>query len=95
VKPMDEKLVTIAEFDDYIMADMARQTLEDFGIKAVVTGDNASNAYGSIFAVERPALQVLESQADEARQILEEQSEKTENGEQMPEDGSEDFEIPD
>jgi hypothetical protein len=76
VKPMDEKLVTIAEFDDYIMADMARQTLEDFGIKAIVTGDNASNIYGSISAVERPALQVLESKADEARRILDEQNEK-------------------
>ncbi len=83
---MDEKLVTIAEFDDYIMADMARQTLEDFGIKAVVTGDNASNIYGSISAVERPALQVLESKADEARRILEEQSEKIEDGEHMEED---------
>jgi len=73
---MDEKLVTIAEFEDYIMADMTRQTLEDFGIKAIVTGDNASNIYGSISAVERPALQVRESQADEARRILDEQNEK-------------------
>jgi len=76
---MDEKLVTIAEFEDYIMADMARQTLEDFGIKAIVTGDNASNIYGSISAVERPSLQVRESQADEARRILDEQNEKTED----------------
>ena len=88
MKPMDEKLVTIAQFDDYIEADMARQTLEDFGIKAVVTGDNASNIYGSISAVERPALQVLESKAEEARQILEEQNEKTEDGEEMTEDGN-------
>jgi hypothetical protein len=86
---MDEKLVTIAEFDDYIEADMARQTLDDFGIKAIVTGDNASNIYGSISAVERPALQVLESQADEARRILEEQNEE------IKEDESQDFEIPD
>lgn len=85
---MDEKLVTIAEFEDYIMADMARQTLEDFGIKAVVTGDNASNIYGSISAVERPALQVLESKADEARQILDEQNEKTQDPEQTTEDGN-------
>ena len=85
---MDEKLITIAEFDDYIKADMARQTLEDFGIKAIVTGDNASNAYGSIPAVERPAVQVLERKADEARRILEEQSEKTDDGEQMTEDPS-------
>ncbi len=70
---MDEKLVTIAEFEDYIRADMARQVLEDFGIKAVVAGDNASNTYAGIPAIERPVLQVLESRADEARRILDEQ----------------------
>jgi hypothetical protein len=75
---MDEKLVTIAEFEDYIMADMARQTLEDFGIKAIVTGANASNMYGGMPAIERPAVQVLESKADEARRILDEQNEKEE-----------------
>ncbi len=73
---MDEKLVTIAEFEDYIRADMARQTLEDFGIKAIVTGDNASNIYAGIPAIERPVLQVLESQADQARQILDEQQKR-------------------
>jgi len=76
---MDEKLITIAEFEDYIKADMARQVLEDFDIKAIVTGDNASNIYGSISAVERPSLQVLESQAEKARRILDEQKEKTED----------------
>ena len=69
---MDEKLVTIAEFEDYIRADMARQMLEDFGIKAMVGGDNASNVYAGIPAIERPVLQVFESQADEARRILDE-----------------------
>ena len=38
---MEDKLITIAEFENGIAADLARQTLEDFGIKAVVTGDNA------------------------------------------------------
>ncbi len=76
---MDEKLITIAEFEDYIKADMARQVLEDFDIKAIVTGDNASNIYAGIPAIERPALQVLESQAEKARRILDEQKEKTED----------------
>ncbi len=69
---MDRKLVKIAEFNNYIEADLARQTLEDFGIKAVVTGDNASNIYGGVPAVEGPVLQVGEDKADEAKQILEE-----------------------
>ena len=72
---MDGKLVKIAEFNNYIEADLARQTLEDFGIKAVVTGDNASNIYGSVPAIERPVLQVFEDKADEARQILDEAKE--------------------
>jgi hypothetical protein len=73
---MDEKLVTVAEFEDYIRADLARQMLEDFGIKAVIGGDNASNIYAGIPAIERPVLQVFESQAAEARRILGEQKEK-------------------
>jgi hypothetical protein len=75
---MDERIVTIAEFEDYIKADMARQRLEDFGIKAMVGGDNASNAYAGIPAIERPVLQVFESQADEARRILDEQQKEKE-----------------
>jgi hypothetical protein len=68
----EEKLVTIAQFANYIEAEMARQLLADYGIEAVVTGDNASNMYG-FPAVELPELQVLESQAQKARQILESQ----------------------
>ena len=71
---MEDKLITIAEFENGIQADLSRQTLEDFGIKAVVTGQNASNIYGG--AIERPALQVMQSQAQKAKEILE--SEKTE-----------------
>jgi hypothetical protein len=66
----EEKLVTIALFENYIEAEMALQLLADYGIKAVATGENASNVY-SIPAVEGPELQVLQSQAEQARQILE------------------------
>ncbi len=69
---MDGKLVKIAEYNNYIEADLARQTEEDFGIKAVVTGDNASNIYTGISAIEGPVLQVFETQAEKARQILDE-----------------------
>jgi len=67
---MADKLVTIAQFPDYIQADLAKQTLEDFGIKAVVTGQNASNVYGGL-VVEGPELQVMQSNAKEALEILE------------------------
>ena len=65
-----DKLVTIADFPSYIEAEMAKQLLANNGIKAVATGQNAANIY-SIPSIESPKLQVLESQAQQARQILE------------------------
>lgn len=70
---MADKLVTIAQFSNYIEAEMAKQLLGDYGIKAVATGENASNIY-SIPAVEGPELQVLQSQAEQAKKILESHS---------------------
>ncbi len=67
---MADKLVTIAEFADYIEAEMAKQLLDDFGIKSVVTGENAANLY-PISGVVGPELQVLEKNAQRAREILE------------------------
>ncbi len=67
---MADKLVTIAQFPDYIQADLAKQTLEDFDIKAVVTGQYAANVLSG-YGVEGPTLQVFESQAAEAIEILE------------------------
>ena len=67
---MADKLVTIAQSPSYIEAELAKQLLNDFGIESVVTGENASNIY-SIPAVEGPELQVLESQARRALEILE------------------------
>jgi hypothetical protein len=65
-----EKLVTIAQFTNYIEAEMAKQLLADYRIEAVATGENASNIY-SVPAIEGPELQVLESQAKQAQEILE------------------------
>ncbi|HUU16501.1 MAG TPA: DUF2007 domain-containing protein [Sedimentisphaerales bacterium] len=67
---MADKLVTIAQFPSYIEAELAKQLLADYGIESVATGENASNIY-SIPAVEGPELQVLESQAKRAQEILE------------------------
>jgi hypothetical protein len=67
---VDDKLVTIAQFTDYIEAEMAKQLLADHEIEAIVSGDNTANVY-SIPAVAEIDLQVLESQAKEAVEILE------------------------
>jgi len=66
---MADKLVTVARFTNYIEAEMAKQLLADFGIEAIAAGENASNVY-SLPAVEGPELQVLQSQAEEALEIL-------------------------
>jgi len=65
-----DKLVAIAQFADSSEADLARQLLADFGIKSVVTGQHAANTY-VIPGVALAELQVLESRAQEAREILE------------------------
>jgi hypothetical protein len=67
---MGEKLVVIAQFTDYIAAELAKQQLADFGIEAVVTGANAANTYAGFPCIEGPELQVLESRAKEAKEIL-------------------------
>ncbi len=68
---MPDKLVTIAEFADAGQADLAKSLLDDSGIKSVITGQNAANLYAGIPAIARIDLQVLESQAQKASEILE------------------------
>ena len=82
---MADKLVTIAQFANYIDAEMAKQMLADYGIKAIATGENASNLY-SIPAVEGPELQVLESRAEVAREIL---KSREKSGDAEPDDTQE------
>ncbi len=67
---MADKLVTIAQFRDYIEAELAKQRLDDFGIESVVTGQNAANVY-SLPTIAVATLQTFESQAQRAREILE------------------------
>ncbi len=73
---MPDKLVTIAEFADSMQAELARQTLEDFGIHVMIVDQNTSNLGFPPMPWTTVKLQVLESVADEARQILEEQQEQ-------------------
>jgi len=71
-----DKLVTIAKFMDTLQADMAHQLLDDYGIKSVVTGQNAANIYAGVPALADIRLQVLESDAHRAREILESSKEQ-------------------
>ena len=67
---MSEKLVTVARFADSIEAEMARQKLADYGIKAVVVGRHTADLFAVIPAVAKIELQTLDGQADRAREIL-------------------------
>jgi hypothetical protein len=69
---MADKLVTIAEYMDSMQAEMAKQVLDDFEIKAVVIGENAANTCLAPTVI-TAKLQVFEKDADEAKQILEDQ----------------------
>jgi N-acetylglutamate synthase/N-acetylornithine aminotransferase len=71
---MADKLVTIATFREYAEAELARQMLEEFNIRAVVTGSNALNMFGGMPGIEGAQLQVLESQAKQAMEILNSQN---------------------
>jgi hypothetical protein len=73
---MADELVTIATFADSIEANLARQLLADFGIKSIVSGENAANVYSGLVPVVAAQLQVRESQAQEATRILESQGEQ-------------------
>ncbi len=68
---MADKLVTIAKFTDYSEADLARQLLNDFGIKSVVMGEKFSVLPFPVPSLAK--LQVFESQAKQAQEILESQ----------------------
>lgn len=66
---MAGKLVTIATFSNYIEAELAKQKLGDYGIEAVVVGDNAANVY-SVPTIAEVGLQVFDEKAKEASDII-------------------------
>ena len=74
---MADKLVTIAQFPDSTQASLAQQLLADFGIKSVLTGQHATNIYSGVPALGGGCmLQILESQAQQALEILESHKKK-------------------
>jgi hypothetical protein len=87
---MKKKLVTVAHFDNYINADLARQLLEDEGIKAFVMGQNVGNVYAGVPAVIDIELQAPESEVERAREILEAHKQQ-ESEEDADFDDEEDF----
>ena len=99
---MNEKLVTIARFSDYMQAELARQLLEGEGITAFVMGQNVASVYGGVPAAVDVELQTPEGQANQAREILEsarnqsaEDSESEEFEQEDFEESEEDFEDED
>ena len=72
---MEDKLVAVAQYEDYLKAEMARLLLEKNGIQAIVTGDNVANTYAGVPAMMDLELMALESEAPKAREILESQPE--------------------
>lgn len=68
---MAGELVTVAEYMDSIQAEMAKQVLADFDILAIIVGENSGD--GRIGFIDTIKLQVKQKDADEAKQILEEQ----------------------
>jgi len=83
---MKEEFVTVARFADYLRADLARQLLEGAGIKVVVTGQNVGNVYAGLAGIADVELQTPESQAAEAREILEAGRQQDEDSEQHPDE---------
>ncbi len=90
---MKEKLVSVAHFDNSIDADLAKQLLEDVGIQAFVTGQHTGILWGTPL-IDDIELQTPESQAEEARQILEaherQKQEREEDAKFEPEEDLED-----
>jgi hypothetical protein len=67
---MLDKLVTVARFTDNIEAELAKQSLEDFGITCVITGQTTGAVFSGVPAALDIELQVPESMAEEARNVL-------------------------
>ncbi len=92
---MSGKLITIAEYADSISAQMAIQVLDDFGIKGIIIGQNAADVFGGVPALFATVkIQVLENDAEKAKEILEEQEQGREPEDYEVMDESEEVDEP-
>ncbi|MCE5186846.1 MAG: DUF2007 domain-containing protein [Planctomycetaceae bacterium] len=69
----EKRLVTIAQFDNSFDAELAKITLENEGLKAVVVGDNLAHIQPYSFP-NAVKLQVLQPDAERAATILQEKN---------------------
>jgi hypothetical protein len=83
---MKEKFVTVGRFADSMQADVARQLLEAAGLKVVITGQNVGSIYAGLAGIADVELKTPESQAAEAREILEANRPQDEDARQQDED---------
>jgi len=88
---MNDKLVTVARFNDDMEADLARQLLEGQGITAFVMNQNVGIAWG-VWPPGGVELQTPESQAEEAKEILEASRQPGESEQQADLEQDEDLE---
>jgi hypothetical protein len=91
---MSEEFLIIAQFTNYVQADLARQQLEGEGINVVMTGQNADSAYTGLPGVSDIRLLVPASQVIQARETLDAWREQMKEAEgedsERQEDGSDD-----
>jgi len=87
---MTDKLVIIAKFNDSSEANLAKQLLADFGIEAIITGENFANLYPGCISLQLIELQVRESQSQQAQEILEAGDTQESEQDDMQEDIQED-----
>ncbi len=73
---MADDLVSIGQFDSYVEAEIAKQRLDDAGIRAVITGDDSSNILGGIDALAHVDVEVMEHDAKRALEILQSKTEE-------------------
>ncbi|MBE0534722.1 MAG: DUF2007 domain-containing protein [Phycisphaerae bacterium] len=90
---MEDKLITVAQFDTAFDAELAKMRLENDGIAAIVVGDSlVANMY-TIEAI-KVHLLVFERDADRARSLLAnppDEELRYDSDEDMDEDVDEDF----
>ena len=89
---MAERLVTIAQYADSPEANLAKQILADFGIEAVLDSEYTASIFPNVAIIN---LQVLESHAQQAIEILDSTKRIIQQEEQQLENMEEDWDEDD
>ena len=80
---MDDKIVTIDEYQSELEAQMAKATLQDSGIDAIIVGGTVKGLYpadGMLYV----QLQVFAADAERARAVLDSQQNQAGREEGLP-----------